>query len=80
MITTKAGLDPERFVSVVDGKKTALYVLKNNKGAEMCVCNYAGTRNRSGFCRRSGYKDPGKIFRDCNYLKYYLQPYIGMAT
>ena len=43
MITTKAGLDPERFVSVVDGKKTALYVLKNNKGAEMCVCNYAGT-------------------------------------
>ena len=43
MITTKSGLDPERFESVIDGKKTALYVLRNKKGAEMCVCNYGGT-------------------------------------
>lgn len=43
MATTKSGLNPERFESVVDGKNTALYILTNKKGAEMCVCNYGGT-------------------------------------
>lgn len=40
---TKSGLDPKKFESVVDGKKTALYVLENSKGMEVCVCNYGGT-------------------------------------
>ena len=43
MILTKSGLNPDLFDSVVDGKKTALYVLRNKKGSEMCVCNYGGT-------------------------------------
>lgn len=30
------------FVSEVDGKPTALYVLKNKNGAEACVTNYGG--------------------------------------
>lgn len=42
MANTKSGLVPERFETVVNGKKTALYVLNNSKGAEMCVCNYGG--------------------------------------
>lgn len=43
MITTKSGLDPEKFASVINGKKTALYVLENEKGMEVCVTNYGGT-------------------------------------
>lgn len=43
MITTKSGLDPEKFASVVAGKKTALYVLVNEQGMEVCVTNYGGT-------------------------------------
>ena len=39
---TLSGLDPTAFVSEVDGKPTALYVLKNNKGAEACVTNWGG--------------------------------------
>ncbi len=40
---TKSGLDPQKFDAVLDGKKTALYVLENSKGMEICVCNYGGT-------------------------------------
>lgn len=37
---TQSGLDPARFAAVIDGKPTALYVLKNAKGMEACVTNY----------------------------------------
>lgn len=43
MITTKSGLNPENFASVLQGKKTALYVLENKQGMEVCVTNYGGT-------------------------------------
>ena len=36
---TLSGLDPERFVSTVEGKPTALYVLTNNH-MEACITNY----------------------------------------
>jgi len=39
---TLSGLDPKQFESTVDGKATALYVLTNANGAEICVCNYGG--------------------------------------
>ena len=37
--TTASGLNPERFVSRVEGKPTALYTLSNN-GMEACLTNY----------------------------------------
>ena len=37
-----SGLMKSDFVSEVDGKPTALYVLKNKKGAEACVTNWGG--------------------------------------
>lgn len=37
---TLSGLNPERFVATIDGKKTALYILKNSNGMEACVTNY----------------------------------------
>jgi aldose 1-epimerase len=40
---TKSGLDPKRFEATVEGKKTALYVLENSNGMEVCICNYGGT-------------------------------------
>lgn len=39
---TLSGLMKSDFVSEVDGKQTALYVLKNKNGAEACVTNYGG--------------------------------------
>lgn len=39
---TLSGLKKADFVSEVDGKPTALYVMKNNKGAEACLTNYGG--------------------------------------
>ncbi len=36
---TLSGLNPERFVTTVDGKQTALYTLTNN-GLEVCITNY----------------------------------------
>ena len=39
---TLSGLKPSDFVSEVDGKPTALYVLKNSQGAEACVTNWGG--------------------------------------
>ena len=38
----KSGLDAERFDTVVDGKKVALYVLKNASGMEVAITNYGG--------------------------------------
>lgn len=43
MITTKSGLTHEKFAAVVNGKETALYVLENEQGMEVCVTNYGGT-------------------------------------
>lgn len=40
--TTVSGLKKADFVSEVQGKPTALYVLKNRNGAEACVTNYGG--------------------------------------
>lgn len=40
--TTLSGLVKTNFESEVDGKPTALYVLKNKKGAEACVTNWGG--------------------------------------
>lgn len=40
--TTLSGLKQSDFISKVDGKPTALYVLKNKNGAEACVTNYGG--------------------------------------
>ncbi len=39
---TLSGLTKANFVSEVDGKQTALYVLKNKQGAEACITNYGG--------------------------------------
>ena len=39
---TLSGLKQTDFESEIAGKKTAMYVLKNSKGAEICVTNYGG--------------------------------------
>ena len=39
---TQSGLLTEKFDSVINGKKTALYILKNNSGMEVCITNYGG--------------------------------------
>lgn len=39
---TLSGLDPRNFVDTIDGKATALYVLKNKNGMEVCVTNFGG--------------------------------------
>lgn len=36
------GLKREDFQKVIDGKETDLFILKNDKGAEMAVTNYGG--------------------------------------
>ncbi len=38
--TTHSGLEPTRFDSIIDGKRTGLYVLSNKQGSEVCVTNY----------------------------------------
>lgn len=38
--TTVSGLQPSNFSATVQGKPTALYVLKNRNGMEACVTNY----------------------------------------
>ena len=39
---TLSGLKQADFESEIAGKKTAMYVLKNSNGAEICVTNYGG--------------------------------------
>lgn len=39
---TLSGLDCRNFDSIVDGKKTGLYVLRNKNNMEVCVTNYGG--------------------------------------
>ncbi len=41
-MSTKSGLEPKKFESIVDGKPTALYVLNNKLGHEICVTNFGG--------------------------------------
>ncbi len=40
--TTLSGLNPSDFVSQVEGKPIALYVLKNANGLEACITNWGG--------------------------------------
>lgn len=39
---TASGLNPESFISEINGKKTALYTLTNANGMEACITNYGG--------------------------------------
>lgn len=39
---TDSGLDPQKFVTTVDGNPTALYTMRNASGMEVCVTNYGG--------------------------------------
>lgn len=39
---TLSGLSPRDFRTVVDGKQTDLFVLKNRNGMEVCITNYGG--------------------------------------
>lgn len=41
-VQSLSGLNTKDFVADVDGKKTALYMLKNSKGMEACITNYGG--------------------------------------
>ena len=37
---TKSGLNPADFIKDIDGKQAALYILTNDKGAEVTITNY----------------------------------------
>ena len=39
---TISGLNPARFDSIINNKKTALYTLKNSNGMEVCITNFGG--------------------------------------
>lgn len=39
---TESGLNPQKFVTDVDGKKTGLYILRNKNNMEVCVTNFEG--------------------------------------
>ncbi|MCD7709735.1 MAG: galactose mutarotase [Porphyromonadaceae bacterium] len=39
---TASGLTPSQFETTVDGKPTALYILKNDAGMEVCITNFGG--------------------------------------
>ena len=39
---TVSGLDPENFVSEVNGKPTSLFTIKNANGVEVCITNFGG--------------------------------------
>ena len=39
-VKTLSGLNPKDFETVVDGDSTALYVLTNKNGMEVCVTNF----------------------------------------
>jgi aldose 1-epimerase len=41
-VQTLSGLNTIDFVGEVEGKKTALYILKNANGLEACITNYGG--------------------------------------
>lgn len=37
---TVSGLNPKNFTDTIDGKPTALYVMKNKNGMEVCITNF----------------------------------------
>ena len=39
---TKSGLDPQNFVSTINGKQTQLVTLTNANGMEVCITNFGG--------------------------------------
>ena len=39
---TISGLDPAAFDSIINGKKTELFTLKNKNGMEVCITNFGG--------------------------------------
>ena len=39
---TESGLNPQKFVTDVDGKKTGLYILRNKNNMEVCITNFGG--------------------------------------
>ena len=39
---TKSGLDPQDFVNEYNGQPTALYILTNANGMEVCITNFGG--------------------------------------
>ena len=39
---TASGLNPSDFNTVINGKDVRLYVLKNKRGAELCITNFGG--------------------------------------
>lgn len=41
-VLTLSGLDPDNFVTVVNGDTTALFTLTNHNGMEACITNYGG--------------------------------------
>ena len=41
-VQTLSGLQTKDFVAEVDGKATALYILRNSGGLEACITNYGG--------------------------------------
>lgn len=41
-VLTQSGLNPTHFETVIDGKATHLYTLKNASGMEVCVTNFGG--------------------------------------
>ena len=41
-VPTKSGLDPQKFVAEINGKKTGLYTLTNANGMEVCLTNLGG--------------------------------------
>ena len=41
-VQSLSGLNTKDFVSIVDGKETKLFILKNSIGLEACITNYGG--------------------------------------
>lgn len=41
-VLTDSGLDNKNFKSIIDGKETRLYVLRNKNNMEVCVTNFGG--------------------------------------
>lgn len=39
---TLSGLDPTKFQTEVNNAQTALYILKNKTGMEVCITNFGG--------------------------------------
>ena len=37
-----SGIDPKEFDSIINGKRTALYTIRNKNGMEVCITNFGG--------------------------------------